>query len=394
MKLGLYLLFYACILLYGATHLGIGPQEAYHIFSPNSLLHPLEIWLYRHDSHEYFVRLPIIATTLIDIILFYCIGIIYFKKESDALWSAILFSLLPAILAAGIIVNKAPFIILLTLLFLSISFSHILLGAFFALLLFFVDKSFAILFFSMMLFTLWRREFLLAFFYTLLFILSLYFYGFDVGGKPKNYFLDTFAVFAAIFSPFLFLYYFYAIYRILVKGKKDLVWFLSATPFLFSLFLSFRQKIHFEDFAPFVVIGILPMMKTFLHSYRVRIEKYRKKLKIAALFVIATLLLNDILLLFNQPLFALIPPRKHFAFSYDFPKALRDALQKYAIHCIDANKRSLQLQLRFYKIGYCKKWRLYQKPLPGGKPLDIFYRGYFLGRYYVSNSNSNGQKTF
>jgi hypothetical protein len=44
-------------------------------------------------------------------------------------------------------------------------------------------------------------------------------YSFDTGGKPKGYFLDALGVYAAIFSPLLFLYFIYSMYRILIKEE-------------------------------------------------------------------------------------------------------------------------------------------------------------------------------
>lgn len=349
-----YLILYATILLFGANELGIGPNEAKIIFT-----HPWLSWLftklYSLQASELVVRLPVIFVSLVNVALFYRLSQNYLRQK-DALFSTILFSLLPAVLGAAVIINKAPFIIFLTLIFL-LFFSYENIIFIYAFFLIFVDKAFAILFLSVSLYFFYKKHMPKAWAYLGLFILSIYLYGFDIGGKPKSFFLDTFAVFSAIFSPLLFFYYFYAIYRVLVKERKDLLWFVSATPFLFALLLSFRQKIYLIDFAPFAVIGVIVMVKLFLHSYRVRLPKYRRKFRYALAIVLVMLLLNDMVLLMHGRLLTLLPTSANFVKNYYIGKLLASELLQRGITCIDA-QNELALQLRFYGIENCKNYSL------------------------------------
>ncbi len=376
-----YLIFYALILLFGAKELGIGPDEAKIIFT-----HPWLSWfftkLYALQANELVVRLPVIFISLVNVALFYKLAQNYLRQR-DALFSAILFSLLPAVLGAAVIINKAPFIIFFTLNFLLL-FPYERLAFIYALFLLFLDKAFAILFLSVSLYFFYKKSMPKAWAYLGLFVLSIYFYGFDVGGKPKSFFLDTFAVFSAIFSPLLFFYYFYAIYRILIKERKDLLWFVSATPFLFALLLSFRQKIYIIDFAPFAVIGVIVMVKLFLHSFRVRLPKYRAKFRYALAIVLTTLLLNDIVLLLHSRLLAFIPSSAHFVKNYYIGKLLASKLLQRGITCIDA-KGDLALQLLFYGIKNCKNYSL--SKTKGDDKLVITKDGIDFAIFYVTNSN-------
>ena len=380
-----YLLLYALILLYGASKLGIGVEEAKIIFSEHGWLHQLALWFYERWPSELAVRLPVIVVTLLNITLFWFLAKRYLKKPKDALLATVIFSLLPAVLGSGVVVSKAPFLLFFTLLFLYFYqtwFGLVLAGG-----LLFLDKAFAILFLAAALYEIYSKRYKKALFFALLFIISLWLYGFEVGGRPRSYFLDTFAIFSAIFSPLVFLYYFYSLYRVGVKETKDIVWFVSATAFLFALVLSFRQRIHMVDFAPFAVVGVVVMVRVFLRSFRVRLPKYRKKLVIAFWIVMASLLLNDLALVFNEYLFSLLPPARHFAYRYYMAKNLADTLHAKGISCVFAKERSLALQLRFYHIQECKRPLLSLRPFKNAKRWEIPLAKGAKSSIYVTYSN-------
>ena len=376
-----YLLLYALILLFGAHKLGIGADEAKIIFT-----NPLYHILYRIYPNELFVRISNILLSLVNVYLYYLFSKIWLK-EKDALLSTVIFSLLPAIIASAVVINKAPLVLFLTLIFIYLYQKSRIYGYVFALLLLFVDHSFAILFLGMSFYALYKKSYE-AFLFLGLFIASVTLYGFDVGGKPKNYFFDTFAIFAAIFSPLLFLYYFYTIYRILVKEKKDIVFFVSATAFLFSLFLSFRQRISLIDFAPFAVVGVVLMVRVYLHSLRVRLRKFQRRMRFYFWIVMGALLLGDSALIFNDLLFSFVPARKHFAYHHYEAKVLARELKKRGIPCVDLVGK-LGWQLRFYGIKECKRYRLLPKPAPHALSLPIIIEGHHAGDYYVTKSNSS-----
>jgi hypothetical protein len=179
----------------------------------------------------------------------------------------------------------------------------------------------------------------------------MYIYGFETSGKPKSHFLDMFAIYASIFSPFIFLYFFYSIYRIGIKGKKSIYWFVSTTALAFSLLLSFRQRIYIEDFAPFVVVAIPLMMKLFFHSLRVRLPMFRKKYYILALSGLFLLLLNVLIILFNKPLYLVLNnTQKHFVYPYHFANEIALILKNNNINEIACDDEELLLRLKFYGI--------------------------------------------
>ncbi|MRJ03357.1 MAG: hypothetical protein GXO19_06795 [Epsilonproteobacteria bacterium] len=381
-----FLLLYGGVLLYGAATLGIGPGEAVILFH-----NPFYHLLYQlFPGSELLVRLPTILVTLLNIYLFYRLALRELRRRDDAFLAAVLFALLPAVIGSAVVINKAPFIIFLTLLFLLLYTTSPPLSYPLALLMLFLDNSFATLFLGVALYNLSRRR-EEALFFAGLFIASIALFGFDVGGKPRNYFLDTFATFAAIFSPLLFLYFFYTIYRIWVKERKDLIWFISATAFLFSLALSFRQRISLIDFAPFAVIGVILMVRTYNHSLRVRLRRYKGRLRFYFSVVIVTLLLNDLLLLFNSLLFDLFPSKTKYIYPYYEGRILAQLLKERGVDCLQVGGK-LQWQLRFYGIGECREYILSQSGQGGAIPLFLYYRGRHLATFYVLKGNRKGEE--
>ena len=192
-----------------------------------------------------------------------------------------------------------------------------------------------------------------AFFIFVLLIVSFFLNEFNVDGKPKGYFLDTIGVFAAVFSPFFFIYFVYVIYRICIKGGKDLIWFICFVSFCFCSLLSFRQRLELEEFLPFCVICVPLMVKIFFISYRRRLPNFRKKYKFFAIFMIISLVLNSSVIIFHQICYKFISPQKHFAYKYDVSKHLANFLKENNIKISNCNTNMCE-RLKFYGVKFDK----------------------------------------
>ncbi len=180
----------------------------------------------------------------------------------------------------------------------------------------------------------------------------MYIYGFSTSGKPKGFLVDTFGIYATVFSPFLFLYFVYTLYRAGIKNNRTLIWYISTTALLLSLIFSFRQRIYIEDFAPYVVISLPLMLKTFFHAYRVRLKEFRTNYNILVGIVIMMLSINVVLTFINKPLYLVLPNQtKHFVYEYHFVKELAEELKKRGIKNIRTDNEELALRLRFYNIN-------------------------------------------
>jgi hypothetical protein len=264
--------------------------------------------------------------------------------------------LLPGAISAALLVNGAGIVIFVTLLFLYFKQKEQKVAMYLILLLaLFLDRSFIILYFLLFFYAVVKKDSIMMMLSLLLFTFAAYMYGVEIAkissGKPRGYFLDTFGIYAAVFSPLLFLYFIYAEYRILVKGGKNLLWWLSFGTLIVSLLLSFRQRIPFDNFAPYLVIATPLLVGTFFSSYRVRLPVYRKLHKIFAFLVVLSLIINSVVVFTNHYLYSFFEkPKSHFAYKYHVAKELASALHTRGIYEIQTEDKVLALRLKFYGI--------------------------------------------
>jgi hypothetical protein len=303
--------------------------------------------------------------------------------------------LLPGVLSASLLVNSAIIVTFLTLLYLyyyKLTNKHSYLILFIYV---FIDNSFAILFLALFFYSLKNvkniedakdKKNILLWVSLILFILSMYIYGFTTAGKPRGFFLDTFAIYASIFSPLLFIYFFYSIYRIGFKEKeKSLTWYISTTALLVSFLFSFRQRVYIEDFAPYVVISLPFMLRIFFHSYRVRLKEFRKNHNIAVFLVLFMLFVNVFFTIINKPLYIILPnAKKHFVYKYHFVKELAEEMKRNEIDYISSNDKELLLRLRFYGISEGEKYFISLDKVPAyKKKIIISYYDKKLYEVYI-----------
>ncbi|VAY88244.1 Arginine/ornithine antiporter ArcD [hydrothermal vent metagenome] len=354
------------MLLFVADGLSISYNESIIYFNDNSWLHSLI-----HFSTSIFgqngiaLRLPFILFYISSVILLYILTKDYFVKQSDRFGSILVFMLLPGVNSAALLVSEAMIVILLTLVYLYLFQKTKTINYWFLFISLFVDNSFAIMYLALFFYSLKKRDNTLLVISLLLFGISMQIYGFDSGGHPEGYFIDTFAVYSSIMSPIVFLLFIYTLYRKSSKNKgaKDLFWYISFTAFVFSLLLSLRQKIYISDFAPYIIIATPLMIKSFMHSYRVRLPQFRQKHYLIATFASFTLILNFLVFIINKPLYLILPdPNKHFANNYHVVKELAYNLKKNKINNIVCEDKKLQLRLKFYGIIEGRKYYLTTKP--------------------------------
>lgn len=347
------LLFLTFILLFKATYsLSISYKEALNVFVNNSVLSLItNTSIYILGQNDLALRLPFILFYAFSIIIMYKITENYFKYEKDRYISIIVFMILPGVLSASLLVNSAIVIIFFTLLYLYYYHKYNKHSYLLLLLFLFIDNSFAVLYLALFFYSLKNKDTKLIYISLILFSLSMYIYGFSTGGKPRGFLIDTFAIYATVFSPFLFLYFLYTMYRSWIKDERTLIWYISITALLLSLIFSFRQRIYIEDFAPYVVISLPYMLKTFFHAYRVRLKEFRTNYNILAFLVVLMLSINVVLTFVNKPLYLILPnANKHFVYQYHFIKELVEELSARGITSVTTDDEELSLRLRFYHI--------------------------------------------
>lgn len=392
MKERLYLFFIlflsGALLTYGTQTLSISSDEAEIFYEGNGIAHYLAyystLWFGQND---FTLRLPFIFFHLASIVLLYKIGKLFLKQRLDRILSIAVYACLPGVNSVALLVNNSSIVIFITLLFVYLYLieqkiaSHIVLIASL-----FIDNSFAMFYIALFIYAAINRKVDMLVLTLILFSTSLYLYGFDTGGKPKGYFVDTFGVYAAVFSPFLFLYFIYSMYRILIKEDKNLLWYISFFSLVLSLILSLRQKLYLEDFAPFVVLAIPLMIKVFFNSYRVRLPQFRKWHTTVFALVLSTLVINTSISYLHQPLYRMMDePSKHFAIKYHIAKELAQELQKRGIARISIKDEKMALRLKFYGIEQGINYKVLTKKEVDGdyEQIDIVYFGVVAKTFYV-----------
>jgi 4-amino-4-deoxy-L-arabinose transferase-like glycosyltransferase len=379
-------------LLYGVHTLSISYKEAHIFFQEHNFLHLLVTTsTHLFGQNDYALRAPFIFLHLLSIVLMYQISKFYLKREEDRVLSVLVFVLLPGVVSSALLVNAASVVIFFTLLFIYLflrkkeSIYIVLLP-----LLLLVDNSFIMLYFALVAYGAYSKNRFIMIYASILFLIGLYIYGFAVGGKPRGYFLDTFAAYSLVFSPLLFLYFFYTMYRILVREKKSILWVISFTALIVSILLSFRQRIIIEDFAPFVVVSVPLMVQVFVKSYRMRLPELRRTHNVTFVIIFTFLLLNFYATYFNQYFYRFYEkPEKHFAYKYHIAYELAKALKNKDIYAIDAGDKKMQLRLKFYNIEYNSDYKLQKSThYHDSDSVTISYMNFPINSYNVSKVNN------
>ena len=377
-------------LLYGVDTLSISYGEAKLFFDA----HGFVPWLTRLSTllfgqSDLALRLPFILFHLISLPLLYRVSRFYLPKERDRLLAVGLFVLLPGVLSSALLVNSASIMIFLTLLFVywfHLGRRWLYLPLLFAIL--WVDNSSIVLYLGLFSYALLHKNRPLLAVSGGLFLLGLYLYGFAMHGKPRGYFLDLLGAYSLIFSPLLFLYFFYTMYRIWVKERKDILWYISFTALISSILISFRQRVMIEDFAPFVVISMPLMLSVFLRSYRVRLPELRGMHRATFGVIVTILIVNFLITYFNPILYRYIEnPRRHFAYKYHFAKELAEVLHAKRIDAVTTDYQ-MQKRLLFYGIDKGDTYFVSESPSPQTvQKVTIRYMNYPAKSYFVSKLN-------
>lgn len=378
----------ATALVFETQTLSISYDEAYTYFYGDSLVHYMSV-LSTHffGQNDLALRLPFIVFHLLSIVLLYKIGKLFLKKHIDRIISVAVYAILPGVNGAAILVNSGSIVIFLTLLFTycylkeyKVASHIILIGSLF------VDNSFAIFYIALFIYALMNKKTDLLILTLVLFSAAMYLYGFDTGGKPKGYFVDTIGIYAIVFSPLLFLYFVYAMYRILIKEEKNLLWYISFISLIVSLILSLRQRLMLEDFAPFVVLSVPLMVRVFFNSYRVRLPQFRKWHTIVFIIIIGSLVANTMIFYLHKPLdYFLENPSRNFAIKYHVAKDLAKELHERGIQKVILKDDKMALRLKFYGIQSGGKTKLLntQEVEEGFDLIDIVYYGKKIQTFYL-----------
>ena len=347
----------ALLLLLKTTELSISYYEASLLFGDFSALQTIiKTSIYFFGQNDFALRLPMVVLHIFSTILLYEISKKYVKLQRTRIWLVLVFVLLPGVISSALIVNDAGLVLFGLFLFVYIydnyahKFAYPLLGAYL-----FISGGFVYLFLSLSVYALYKKDRVFFIFNLLLFLVSLLLFGIDTHGSPKGYFLDSIGIYATIFTPIIFIYLVYVLYRKYLTKDIDILWFISTVVFVFSLLLSFRQRINLEYFAPYLMLALPLIAQTFEHSYRVRLNQFRKKYRVVFIVSLTLLFINSSVVFFNQYLYYIVEkPKKHFSYKMHIAKELAAKLKQRGINCVDTNMK-MSKRLEFYDVTKCNK---------------------------------------
>ena len=351
-------LFYAIAVFYLAATIPISPHEAKIFYTSNDLLFILMNFGENIIPGVFGLRVFFILFGFISILFFYEFNKRYFSKREDAYLSTFIFMLLPGIVTGSILVNVAIIVLPLVLLFVLLyEKGHFILLPFIMLALFFIHEASIIFFIAVLIYGVIYKDKKLAILSGAFLIAFVYLAkGIEMGGRPSGHFAEIFGLYAAVFSPLVFLYFFYTMYRILLRENKTLLWYISFTALAFSLLLSIRQRISITDFAPYVMIAIPLMLDVYYRSVRVRLPEFQKRYKLGFRVIMLSLFLSVFTILLYQVMFFIVKDHKiYFSNSVYAPYFLAKELKSKGIHCKDTSNLKERYQLQYYNITPCTK---------------------------------------
>jgi len=369
--------------------LSISFYEANILYGDSSLLKSFStFFLNIFGTNDYALRIPMILIHLIATTLLYLISNYYVSRPNDKLWIVFIYLLLPGITSSALLVNIAglKIVTLFAFVYMYLRFNHwsLIILPFFMML----DATAIFLYFSIALFGISRKQWLMGSVSFGLLVSSILFFGMDLGGRPEGRFLDALGIYSAIFSPVVFMYLFYVLYRRYMTHERDLIWMIASSMFVISLLLSFRQKVNIQDFAPYLMVALPLAAQTFFHTYRVRLPIFRRRYRLLFYSAFALLMMNALAVFFNQWLYQWIKePKDHFSYSMHVAKELAHTLKENQISCVNADDKKMQLRLHFYGIKECKETHLSEEIDKKGKKVTISYIDVPIYTAYVTKVN-------
>ena len=382
----------AIVLFFQTSQLSISHNEASLVYESGSFLSILvRFSLDIFGQNDFGLRFVMILFHLLSVVLIYLVSKKYISFDKNRVWLVLIFVLLPGNLSASVVVNDAGIVIFGLFLFI---YLYEKIPQFFlnVLLLFYsmINISFAYLFLGLAVYYIHDKKVYNFLYVIFLYSLTSFLYGFEISGIPTGHFLDLIGVYSAIFTPIIFIYIFYTLYRRYLTLNIDLLWFVSSTALIISLVLSFRQRVSIEYFAPYLMLALPLATQLFISSYRVRLKRYRTSYRLMFTFSLLFLILNTLIVLFNKELYVFIEnPKKHFAYDVHVAKELAKELKDKNIFCVTTNYK-MQNRLKFYGVDKCQLNSLVELDLDTKKEstVTVSYRNRVVYKANVTKINN------
>ncbi len=364
----------------------------------------VQTFAYPQDFAGYFSKLSIglfgasdvglrsgfLVLHLCNAVLMFFLAKDFLKRPSDAIFCVLLFLLLPGVNAGAILVSNSGVVIFFTLLLCLWHQKTHKIPYWLLFLMAFVDKSFSLVFLALIFYGITHKNTFLVLVSLVLFAVNMYLFDLGIGGHPESHFVNVIGHLLLIFSPLVFLYFLYMIYRFASSKTKPLMWYIIVVALSFIFVFSLRQRVEIESFGALLMVGIPLMMRLYFSGLRVRLPEFKGRYKIPFKLTLLVLLCMVGLLVFSKPLFVVLKDgENHFAYQHYIIQELARELKKRKIAAVRAEAR-MQERLRFYGIKVGER-RLVAIPMGDSVDLvakasgiiPIVYYGKEVARFYV-----------
>jgi len=332
-------------------------SEANILFdSSNTVTSTISRLIYSVNSSIVFIRFLFFLISLLSLYLFSKMAEDYSIYKDYKHLSILIYLLIPGVFLSFVIVNYATIPIFLTLLFIYFykkTKYYLWLIPF--VLLFFTNTAVFAFYIATALYAYSKKEWLLLVVSFALFLVASVYSSYPIDGIPRGHLVELFGIYGAVLSPLLFIFIVYSLYRVGVKGKKTLLWYISTTLFVVSLLLSIRQKIKVTDFTPYIVIAVPMVVLVYKNSISIRLKEFRKIYIKICYLIVTMLLLETSLIALNYPIYHLFNKTLWLIDKniYITPVKIKK-LEKKGIKCLDTiRNRDINLY-KYYGIEKCR----------------------------------------
>lgn len=377
---------FTLVLCIYASGLGISYDEAKLFYNEHGLAHYLSVGSVELlGQNDLAIRFPFIIIHSISAYIFWRISKLVCKKESDAYIALLIFIFMPGLNMTALLANKSGLLIFSSLLsayFIlrekyTLAFMLLTIGAL-------SDNGYATFLLGITAWAFSDRKYKFGALVALLFVLCMARFGYADGGSPKGWFLETIGAYFALFSPFVFAFYMYALFKL--RRTPSLLWQITFWSIALSLILSLRQRIPLIDYAPYSIFAIPLAVNFFAKEYRTRLPELRIKYKIFGIITFATLVLWGVLAFFMSiSVLVVEKPENCPLWPHMVAKELAQKLYDKNITTIDANNSELQTRLKWYGIEFGSNYILNTQN--GDEEIQIQKNDRLLKTYYIQKGN-------
>jgi hypothetical protein len=333
-------------------------SEANILFSKDITIESLLVgYIYTFTDNYFFLRLPFFIISVFSLYFFTKVTEGYFKAWSSYYnLSIFVYLLTPGIFLSFILVNYATIPIFLTLMFIYAYNKNIkILELLSLVLLFFTHSAQFVLFVAVAIYSYKDKKMWLVVVSLVMILLSSITSKYAINGVPKGHLTQLIGIYAAIFSPLLFVATVFALYKNATSKSRDLLATIAIVAFTLSILLSIRQKIRITDFSVFFVIAAPLVVLQFKNSLEVRLPEFRKSYYLVCKIILLVLLLETFTVVMHYPLYKFSTNRNWIIDNsiYELPNVVK-SLKKRNIKCKKKISNKTKALYKYYGIKECK----------------------------------------